>query len=76
MEHQDIADLMGDYWIQFATTGDPNGEGLPHWPTYDAEAQRHLIIGVDVGPGSSFHRQELDALDRYFDATYQRAGRP
>ena len=66
---KDIADLMSDYWVQFATTGDPNREGLPYWPTYDAETQQHQIIGVDVGQGSNFHKQELDALDRYFNAT-------
>ena len=72
---KDIADLMSDYWVQFATTGDPNREGLPYWPTYDAETQQHQIIGVDVGQGSNFHKQELDALDRYFNATYQNARR-
>jgi len=70
---KDIADLMSDYWVQFATDGDPNREGLPYWPAYDAETQQHQIIGVDVGQGSSFRRQELDALDRYFSATYREA---
>ncbi len=72
---KDIADLMSDYWVQFATTGDPNREGLPYWPTYDVETQQHQIIGVDVGQGSNFRRQELDELDRYFSATYQNARR-
>jgi para-nitrobenzyl esterase len=72
---KDIADLISDYWVQFATTGNPNREGLPYWPAYDAETQQHQIIGADVGQGSNFRRQELDALDRYFDATYQDARR-
>lgn len=72
---KDIADLMSDYWVRFATSGNPNREGLPYWPAYDADTQQHQIIGADVGPGSSFHRQELDELDRYFDATYRSARR-
>ena len=68
-----ISDLMSDYWVQFATTGNPNREGLPQWPTYDADTQQHQIIGVDVGQGSSFRRRELDELDRYFNATHDSA---
>ena len=70
---KDIADLMSDYWVQFATTGDPNRAGLPPWPTYDVDTQQHQIIGVEVGQGSNFRRQELDEMDRYFRDTYQRA---
>ncbi len=70
---KDIADLISDYWVQFAATGNPNRDGLPYWPAYNAETQQHQIIGADVGQGSNFRRQELDALDRYFEATYQEA---
>ena len=68
-----ISGLISNYWVQFATTGNPNGEGLPQWPTYDADQQRHQIIGVEVGQGSNFRRKELDELDRYFDATHNSA---
>jgi para-nitrobenzyl esterase len=69
-----ISGVMSDYWVQFATTGNPNGEGLPPWPTYDADRQQHQIIGVEVGQGSSFRRRELDELDRYVNATHKSAG--
>jgi para-nitrobenzyl esterase len=70
---KDIADLISDYWVQFATTGNPNREGLPYWPAYDIETRQYQTIGVDVGQGANFRGQELDALDRYFEATYQGA---
>ena len=32
-----MAKAMMSYWVNFATHGDPNGFGLPFWPTYDEE---------------------------------------
>jgi carboxylesterase type B len=26
-----IADMLSSYWVNFATTGDPNGKDLPRW---------------------------------------------
>ena len=28
-----IANMASSYWVSFATRGDPNGKGLPHWPS-------------------------------------------
>jgi para-nitrobenzyl esterase len=40
---QSLADRMSHAWANFAKTGDPNGNGLPHWPAYD-EAKRETMI--------------------------------
>jgi para-nitrobenzyl esterase len=40
------AKLVGDYWTNFAKTGDPNGSGLPSWSRLDPAAPRLISIGI------------------------------
>jgi para-nitrobenzyl esterase len=40
-----VSRAMTDAWVRFATTGDPNGSDLPHWPAYDAERDNYLECG-------------------------------
>jgi para-nitrobenzyl esterase len=38
---------VGDYWTQFARTGNPNGKDLPHWPAYDSLSGSCLELGEE-----------------------------
>ena len=35
-EDRKLSNEMGEYWTNFARTGNPNGDSLPNWPTYNA----------------------------------------
>ena len=59
-----LADAMITYWAQFAKTGDPNGNGLPVWPVYDAASDQHLELGDTIRVGSGLRKETCDVLDR------------
>ena len=42
-----IAAIMNTYWANFAKTGNPNGDGLPEWPTYTTKNSQILEIQSD-----------------------------
>lgn len=42
---QQLADVVSGYWVNFAKTGNPNGQGLPEWPRYDAAKAQVMMLG-------------------------------
>jgi para-nitrobenzyl esterase len=60
------SDLMMAYWIAFASTGDPNGEGRPRWPPLTAAADETMVFGDRAEIRRGVRAREL----RLFDAFY------
>ena len=43
-EDRKLSDQIGQYWTNFAKTGNPNGAGLPEWPTYAPEKFMYMKL--------------------------------
>ena len=50
------------YWINFATTGDPNGAGVPRWPAFDPAHPTLMRLGEKVEPQTPLPRERYDLL--------------
>lgn len=60
-----IADALKDYWARFAATGDPNGEGDPRWPRYEAAGDLQLVFGAAIAEESALFMRECDGWDQF-----------
>jgi len=60
-----LADMMSTYWVNFATTGDPNGKGLPRWTPYSAETEPYLDFGDAVQLRNHLLKNQLDFLEQF-----------
>jgi len=62
-----VAEAMSDYWVSFATTGDPNSGPSagkwPRWPRYDPKTDALLEIGPEIAARTLVKRAAYDSID-------------
>jgi para-nitrobenzyl esterase len=69
-EDRALSEQMGQYWTNFAKTGDPNGAGLPRWLPYNA-AGGWQVMRLDAAPASQ--PDALRGRDLFLDSQWGRA---
>jgi para-nitrobenzyl esterase len=65
-ETRELVARMRSYWSNFASGGDPNGEGLLTWPAYRAESDEWLVFGAEDTLRSGVLDAKLDLLEGHY----------
>ncbi len=57
-----LSELMLSYWVNFAKTGNPNGNGLPKWPAFREKEAEVMIFSEKSAAASMPGKEGLDFL--------------
>jgi para-nitrobenzyl esterase len=62
-----LMETASSYWLNFARTGNPNGEARPEWSSFDPEAPAAMHFGEEIGMGSVPRPERLAFWDEFYD---------
>ncbi|QIA07656.1 carboxylesterase/lipase family protein [Draconibacterium halophilum] len=64
-----LADLMSDYWVNFATSGDPNADGLPEWEAASPDNLKAMRFNTTSACDDVPSIELLQFLDKFYTET-------
>ena len=72
-EQKELSHNMIQYWAQFAKTGNPNKEGLLHWPKFDLNKQQYLDFNTDIKVKKSLKSPLIQPMEKVKKDLYKKA---
>jgi len=66
---RELARLASSYWVNFVTSGDPNGPGLSRWPSYRSEGGPVMALDAPHRAGPEERRARHLFLKAAIDGT-------
>lgn len=61
---KDLENIISSYWVNFAKTGNPNGQNLPEWKSYDPKNPNIMILGNTVYQQAELYKKEFDFMSK------------
>ena len=68
-----LAEIIQQYWVNFAKTGNPNGKGLAYWPTFDESKPTTMQFSNGASLIMRPNREQIDFIDRCYKAKREKA---
>jgi para-nitrobenzyl esterase len=62
---RELAEQLQLYWTNFARSGDPNGNGLPAWPRFEAANETIMELGDVTRPTAVLDPKQKALFDAY-----------
>ena len=65
-EEETLSEMMMNYWVNFAKTGNPNGDELPEWPAFSKQSPQGMIFDAEPSARALPYESRMPTFDAYF----------